>query len=195
MPTPPRPSWSHMGEPLEALAERTFVEARSPRQRGDLCRVCEIARTEPHHVLTRHLVALCGDIDRASPPLAGFIDYFRKRDRPELAALDGHERARSTVDQVRHRRVTEVARVLGVEWDRRRAAQLVSNRLVHDRDFNATLLQPHLHFVLDLASEVDFGHADVALGVAIDVLKLRHLARAEALDESFGQQHDAVRLA
>ena len=99
------------------------------------------------------------------------------------------------VEEVDHGGVAEIARVLGVERDRRRAAQLVADRLVDDRHLDAALLEPHLHLVLHLAAEVDLRDADVALRVAVDVLQLRDFARAEALDERLGEQRDAVALA
>ena len=71
-----------------------------------------------------------------------------------------------------HCRVAEVARVFGVEGNRRRAAQLVADRLVDDGHLDAAVLEPHLHLVLHLAPEIDLGDADVALRVAVDVLEL-----------------------
>ena len=112
----------------------------------------------------------------------------------ELAALDRHERAGPAVEQMDDRRIAEIARVLGIEGNRRRTAQLVADGLVDDRHLDAALLQADLHLVLDLAAEVDLGDADVALRVAVHVLQLGHLARAESLDERLGQQHHAMRL-
>src|SRR5688500_7480461 len=89
--------------------------------------------------------------------------------------------------------VAEVARVLGVNRYRRRAAQLVADGLVHERDLDAAPFEPRLHLALDLAPEVYLGDADVALHVAVNVLKLGDLLGVEALDQRLGQQHDAVR--
>src|SRR5947209_9452570 len=88
--------------------------------------------------------------------------------------------------------VAEVARVLRVVWNRRRAAQLVADGLVNDRGLDAAPFEPELNLVLDLATEVNLCDAYVALRVAVNVLKLRDLRGVEAFDQSLRQKHDPV---
>ena len=86
---------SGVGESSKPGAERVFVEAGGPGERGDPRRVREVARAEPHHVLPRHLIALGRDVHGTPPALAARVEDVGKRDRGELASLDGDERARS----------------------------------------------------------------------------------------------------
>jgi hypothetical protein len=155
----------------------------------------EVTSTEADHVLPRHLIALGRHIHRTPSACTALVEDVRERNRRELASLDGDERTRPALEQVGHGGVSEIARVLGIERNRRRASQLVPNRLVDDRHLDAACLQPHLNLVLDFPSEVDLRDPDVALCVAVDVLKLRNFLRAEPLDKRLGQERDAVRLA
>ena len=142
----------------------------------------------------RNQITLGRDVNSPPSPPAARVKHLRERDRCELASLNGHQRARSAREEVGHRGVAKIARVLGVERDRRDAPQLVTDRLVHDRHFDSALLEPHLDFVLHLPTEVNFRDPDVALGVAVHVLQFRHFARAESLDKGFGKEGDPVRL-
>ena len=90
------------------------------------------------------------------------------------------------------RSVAEVARVLRVVRNRRRAAQLVADGLVDDGDLYAAPFEPELNLVLDLATEINLRDAYVALRVAVNVLKLRDLRGVEAFDQSLRQKHDSV---
>src|SRR5436305_13288658 len=88
--------------------------------------------------------------------------------------------------------VAEVARVLRVVRNRRRAAQLVADGLVNDCDLDTATFESQLNLVLDLSTEINLRDAYVALRVAVNVLKLCDLRGVEAFDQSLRQKHDAV---
>src|SRR4029453_3277794 len=160
-----------------------FVEPGGLRQCTHPRSVLEVARAKPHHVLARDVIALRLDVHGTPPARATRIEHVGERNRRELTALDCYERARSTLEQIGDGGVAKIARVLGVERDRWRASQFVSDRLVYDRHLDAALFETHLDLVLDLPSEIDLSHSNVALRVAIDVLQFRHFTWTEAFDE------------
>ena len=74
--------------------------------------------------------------------------------------------------------VAEIARVLHVVRNRIGAAQLVADVLGHDGRLDAELPQPLRHLGLQDLADVDLVDADVAVGVALDVVELRQVFRA-----------------
>src|SRR5581483_1709714 len=112
------------------------------------------------------------------------------RDHPP--ALDADHRAAAAARQKSDRAVAEVAAVGRVERDRVGAAQLVADVLVRDRDLHVALREAALQLGLDLARQIDFGEADVAMFVALDVFEFGQLLLVEFFDQPFGQDRDAV---
>src|SRR6185369_12833280 len=116
----------------------------------------------------------------------------REGQRHELATLDADHRVALAREQEPDGGVAEVAAVLGVEGDGRGAPQLVADRLVRDVHADAARGEAALDLDLDAAREVDLGEADVAVVVALDVLKALELFGAELLDEPLGEHGDAM---
>ena len=121
-------------ESFEPGAEVVFAEAGGASERGDPRRVAEVARSETRRAtLRRDLIALGRHVHSTTPARAAWIERIRKRDRRELASLNRHERAQSTLEKVDDGGISEIARILGFHGNRRRTSQLISNRLVDDR--------------------------------------------------------------
>src|SRR5262245_7341185 len=184
------------GEFCEVSSEFGRIHSASLRQLLDPDVVGKIFRADADHIIAGDLIAFARDVDasRFAAPRRR-VDHGAERHGVEFAVLHGDHRARAAGHQVSDRRVTEVARMFGVVWDWRRAAQFVADGLVDDGHFDAALFKTGLDFAFYLAAQVYLGHADVALRVAVDVFQFGHLFGAEPFRERLGEQRDAVAFA
>src|SRR5690606_25174273 len=115
-----------------------------------------------------------------------------ERDGDEATALHADQRALTALDHVARGAIAEVARVLHVEGDRVRAAELVADVLGDDRRLELQRGELALDGALHDVAEVDLRDADVAVGVALDAVEAGDVRGVDDLDETFGEDGDAV---
>jgi hypothetical protein len=138
-------------------------------------------------------VRLAGGVDQADAGAAGGgVEHPIERERDEVAVLQGDHRPAAAFEQVLRRAEAERTRVLQVEGDRVRAAQLVPNLLDDQGGVDAERREALLQAGLDDAGQVDLGQAQVAVLVAFDGAGRGQVVGRQTLGKPFGQDGGAV---
>ena len=159
---------------LELVAELLQRHAGGRRELGELVRIVEVVAAEADHVAARDRVARGVDVHQAYLRAPGCrVDQVAEGNRHEVPALHRDHRGVAAGEQELRRAVAEIARVLHVERDRVRAAQLVADVLGDERRLDAEALQPLVDLRLEDLADVHLGDPHVAVRVALHLVELR----------------------
>ena len=146
-------------------------------------RVVKIRAVQTDHVTPRAFVRLRVDVYFAHLHAFGVrIDHFIEGQRLHPAADKADDRAvfaRGFRANELHRTVPQITRVLRIEGNRVRAAQLVTQILVDQRAFDSQLFKALQQDVLDHAAELDFAQAQMPVLIACDASITPELARID----------------
>src|SRR5262249_54038243 len=114
-------------------------------------------------------------------------------ERHKLAVLDADHGAAAALEQEADGRVAQFAAVMLIERNRVATAQFITDVLVGHNQLDLALTEAALELDLDLARQINFGEADVAVFIALHVLQIGQFVRIELVNQPFGQHGDAVK--
>ena len=151
---------------------------------------------EANHVFACDAEVFAVGVDVAHAGLAGVrVAYVSEQQRYELAVLNADHRAAAAVHQKANGGIAEFAAVMLIERDRVAATQFVADVFIRHHQLDAALFEAAFDFDFDLAREINFGEADVAVFVALYVLQVGEFVGVELVNHAFGQHGNAVKAA